>query len=887
MTTLQSPSSSPSANRSDAPAAGTRGFWPIRDLPVVGWLLAAVIVALVHQWVPEPRWLLLHLLLLGAAGHAILVWSRYFADTLLRGPATPRREQSIRLATFDLGAVAVTIGVALDGWLLVLAGAVAVALAVTWHVASLAQGLRGRFRSRFAPTVHYYLAAGALLPVGATLGVWLARGLTDPLDARVRIAHAGINVLGWVGLTVLGTLVTLWPTMLRTRLAEGAEKASRAALPVLVVGIALVAAAAWADQPRVVAVGLVTYLAGVLVLARPMVDAARVKPPGSFPTWSVGAGVLWLAAMLAWVSVRIAVGGQWDDGSTALHDAAPFLAAGFVAQVLLGALSYLVPVVLGGGPAAVRAANRALDSGGALRVALANGGLLLCLLPVTSVVRVVASVLVLGALASFVLLLLLAVRSRHRGTATPASAERPRGQNTGLAAVGVALAVLAVAVGGAVDPAALGTASSADAGVAPTGRTVEVEVVAGEMRFTPDRVEVAAGDRLVITLRNESAGDVHDLVLETGADTGRIAPGEEAVLDVGVVGRNLDGWCSVVGHRQMGMTFDVEVAGGDPDASGGDAAGDAADTAEPAGHEDHGHDASGAPISSAGEPGPGFAAYDPVLPPLAPGRVHRRTFRITEQQEEVAPGVTQEVWTFNGTAPGPVLRGRVGDRFVITLVNDGTMGHSIDFHAGVRAPDDVMRTIPPGESLTYRFTATRAGVWMYHCSTMPMTAHIANGLFGAVVIEPPGLPRVDREYVLVQSEQYHGADGAVADLDKVAAEEPDAVVFNGYPDQYAREPLRARTGERVRIWVLDAGPSRASSFHVVGGQFDTVFDEGAWQLGSRSGPARDGGAQVLPLLPAQGGFVEVVLDEPGDYPFVSHVMVDAERGARGVLRVRR
>ena len=176
---------------------------------------------------------------------------------------------------------------------------------------------------------------------------------------------------------------------------------------------------------------------------------------------------------------------------------------------------------------------------------------------------------------------------------------------------------------------------------------------------------------------------------------------------------------------------------------------------------------------------------------------------------------------------------------------------------------------------------------MYHCSTMPMTAHIANGLFGAVVIEPPGLPPVDREYVLVQSEQYHGVDGAVADLDNVAAEEPDAVVFNGYPDQYAHEPLRARTGERVRIWVLDAGPSRASSFHVVGGQFDTVFNEGAWQLGSRSGPAGDGGARVLPLLPAQGGFVELVLDEPGDYPFVSHVMVDAERGARGVLRVRR
>ena len=305
MTTVQSPS----GTRSSAPSAGARGFWPIRDLPVVGWLLAAVVVALVHRWVPEARWLLLHLLLLGAAGHAILVWSRYFADTLVRGPATPRREQSIRLVMFDLGAVAVTVGVGVDGWPLVLLGATAVALAVAWHALSLARGLRGRFRSRFALTVHYYLAAGSLLPVGATLGVWLARGLSDPLDARVRIAHAGINVLGWVGLTVLGTLVTLWPTMLRTRVAAGAEKASRAALPVLLAGIGLVAAAAWTDQPRVVALGLATYLGGVLVLGRPFVEAARVKPPADFPTWSVGAGVLWLVLLLALVTVPVAIGG--------------------------------------------------------------------------------------------------------------------------------------------------------------------------------------------------------------------------------------------------------------------------------------------------------------------------------------------------------------------------------------------------------------------------------------------------------------------------------------------------------------------------------------------------------------------------------------------------
>jgi nitrite reductase (NO-forming) len=283
------------------------------------------------------------------------------------------------------------------------------------------------------------------------------------------------------------------------------------------------------------------------------------------------------------------------------------------------------------------------------------------------------------------------------------------------------------------------------------------------------------------------------------------------------------------------------------------------------------------------DPPAGFEAHDAALPALPDRRVHRRTLTVTEVEREVAPGVTQHLWVYDGAVPGPTLRGRVGDVFEITLVNDGSIGHSVDFHAGALAPDRPMRTIEPGESLTYRFTATRAGIWMYHCSTMPMSAHIANGMFGAVVIEPPGLPRVDREYLLVQSELYLGGEGGVVDVDKLAEERPDHVVFNGYANQYDHRPLTARVGERVRFWVLDAGPNRASSFHVVGGQFDTVWTEGSYRL--RRGGAEAGGAQVLPLLPAQGGFVEMTFPEPGRYPFVSHVMVDAERGAHGVVEV--
>jgi nitrite reductase (NO-forming) len=164
-----------------------------------------------------------------------------------------------------------------------------------------------------------------------------------------------------------------------------------------------------------------------------------------------------------------------------------------------------------------------------------------------------------------------------------------------------------------------------------------------------------------------------------------------------------------------------------------------------------------------------------------------------------------------------------------------------------------------------------------------MSLHIANGMFGAVVIDPPDLAPVDREYVLVQSEMHLGQQGGVADAAKLASERPDLVLFNGYANQYEHAPLKARIGERVRIWVLAAGPDKGSSFHVVGGQFDTVWSEGSYLL--RPSPGQTGGSQVLALAPAQGGFVELTFPETGRYPFVTHAMSDAERGAHGVVEV--
>lgn len=554
------------------PTAQVRGFWPLRDLPVVFWLFATGVVALAHPAVPAPRWLLIHLLLLGAVSHAILVWSRHFADALLRTAPRPgdRTSQSRRLMLLNGGALLVMAGVTQAVWPLTVAGATAVAGAVVWHGAALAVQLRRSLPGRFRSTVRYYLAAAALLPVGVVLGTLLARGLSGPWHDRAVLAHAVVNVLGWMGLTVVGTLVTLWPTMLRIRIAEDAERSARRALPVLVAAIVLTAGGALTAPQWVVGLGLATYVGGLAMVARALVSTARGRPPSSYPAWSVAAGLLWLAGSLLAASVSIGLADTWVEAGERFHWLTPFLAAGFGAQVLLGALSYLVPVALGGGAVPVRAMNEVLDRGGALRIAVVNAGLLVCVLPVPSVVRVLASMLVLSGLAAFLPLLVLAIRAGRRAKRSQASdrpSGRPAGQVTGLAATGLAVVLIAVATGVAVDPSALPDvrAMSAPAtDVTATGRTTTVRVEAADMRFSPDTIEVPAGDRLVIELVNAAPGAVHDLVLGSGPATGRLGPGESATLDAGIVGGDLDGWCSVVGHRQLGMTLDVRAIGGTP-----------------------------------------------------------------------------------------------------------------------------------------------------------------------------------------------------------------------------------------------------------------------------------------------------------------------------------
>ncbi len=276
----------------------------------------------------------------------------------------------------------------------------------------------------------------------------------------------------------------------------------------------------------------------------------------------------------------------------------------------------------------------------------------------------------------------------------------------------------------------------------------------------------------------------------------------------------------------------------------------------------------------------GFEARDPAAPAPLPGTVHDVTLHIKEVSVAIAPGVKQKVWTFGGTVPGPVYRGKVGDTFRFTIVNDGAITHSMDFHSGMVSPSVAMVPIDPGKSHVYTFTAEHAGIYMYHCGTPPVLMHIGMGMYGAVIIDPPDLAPVDHEYVMLQSELYTGKHGADPDLNNMLAEQYDAVVFNGYANQYKLAPIRVEPNDRIRVWVLDDGPSQSSSFHVIGTIFDTVYKEGAYLLQPGAG-----GSQALDLMPAQGGFVEFTPTEAGSYAFVTHKFNDAARGAVGVFQV--
>ena len=268
-------------------------------------------------------------------------------------------------------------------------------------------------------------------------------------------------------------------------------------------------------------------------------------------------------------------------------------------------------------------------------------------------------------------------------------------------------------------------------------------------------------------------------------------------------------------------------------------------------------------------------------PPRATSRRHRIRMTSVAVRHEVSPGAWYDAWTLDSIVPGPILRATVGDTIEFTLVNGANMPHSMDFHAAEIAPNRAYRNVMPKDSVQFTFVPRVPGAFMYHCGTAPVAAHIANGMYGALVVDPVTPRPKAREFVLVQSEFYlgpkTGADSVQSlDWQRMLDLAPDYVTFNGVASQYATHPLQVDVGEPVRFYVVNAGPNRVSSFHVVGAVFDRVYLDG---FGT---PLR--GVQTFEV-PVGGGMIfDVRLVEEGIYPFVSHAFADATKGAVGMLR---
>lgn len=340
--------------------------------------------------------------------------------------------------------------------------------------------------------------------------------------------------------------------------------------------------------------------------------------------------------------------------------------------------------------------------------------------------------------------------------------------------------------------------------------------------------------------------------------------------------------CVIAGHREAGMEGKFEVAG--------TAASDSVPVSAPAGNQ----------VAMSGPVvvnNPAATGADVVRDPTdLPAPLETReptTVRIdleaVEIEGQLADGTTFTYWTFNSKVPGPFFRVRVGDTIEVHMKNltNSTMAHSVDFHA-VTGPGGgaVMTQTVPGEETMFTAKALNPGLFVYHCATPMVAQHIANGMYGLILVEPEGgLAPVDREFYVMQGEIYtNEAFGSTGHLTEntqaLLNEDPEYLVFNGAVGALtAQRPLKANVGQTVRIFFGVGGPNFTSSFHVIGEIFDRVFDQA-----SLTSPALTN-VQTTTVPPGGATMVEFGLEVPGNYILVDHALARLQRGLAGYLVV--
>ena len=853
---------------------------------------------------------------------------------------TQRPLRSIRLGwatflTWLAAAWLLPFGIATGQEGVVEAGGGFAAVAIALLVVNLWRPLSARGKG--APVTGLRLAVAGFVTTACFGVVYVAdrRGGWFVLTGHVVLAHAVIGLFAWLGLTYVSVARKLWPMFFLSHV-PGKHRAAWVAVWAVPAGVALLSPGlllglpwlAWGGAV-VLAVGLGAHLVSLGAHLR------HRRRKADLHLVFVGTSALWLLAGAGLALAASLLIAHHHHVGMALAAAAVTAFAGWLLEALAGHAHKVVPFIVwsvlrargistvSGRPLGfadlydhrlaaavyglVTAGIAALCTGfgASLPAAIAAGGVLL-----------IASGVAVAVNLSFTPARMLwgpgtsrAGRPAQPETAQPEAAQpeaaqpeaaqpeaaqpavTPQREGKGATAMEqarhadpgrqarpatlswVAIAIAGVAVlmaASALWPGRPSGAGTATAGthttVVPNGEVKTFSIELGDLFVRPSSISVPYGTRVVLQVANDGAMS-HDLQLEGGAlGTGMLSPGQRKTVGYGVFGHTEQAWCTVPGHMAAGMILTIKVTG---------AAGSRALAGMPAGTS-----AGDATINFGATPKAGWRPFDAALAPALGGAVHRITMVAQDKLMQVAPGVTQDMWTFNGQVPGPTLRGHVGDLFIVTLVNHSNMGHSLDFHAASQ-PMEAMRTIGPGQSMTERFRVRYAGIFLYHCGTAPTLEHLANGMFGAVIIDPPHLAPVSHEFLIEQSELYLGPQRRPGDYTKMLRGQPDAAVFNEYANQYLFSPLRARAGQRVRIWVLDAGPSDDSAFHVVGAQFDTVFNNGAYLL--QPGNPADGAAQTLNLMPGEGGFVEFTVPAAGRYEIVDHHFDHAATGAAGYL----
>ncbi len=398
----------------------------------------------------------------------------------------------------------------------------------------------------------------------------------------------------------------------------------------------------------------------------------------------------------------------------------------------------------------------------------------------------------------------------------------------------------------------------------------------GEIDRLPDPVlQVNLGDKVQITLRSGDGSAQSLYIPEFNAASAAVSGGQSAVVTfIADVAGEFSYLSRPAGQAGPAMQGRIRV-------------GSVVPTQAPAAPATPVPASGGAPATAAS------IAYDPADIPAPVGNRGPQHVRIDLQAEEVtgqlAGGATYDYWTFNGKVPGPFFRVRVGDTVEVHFKNaaDSMMIHSVDFHA-VTGPGGgaALSQTGPGQETVFTFQPLNPGLFVYHCGTPIIAEHIANGMYGLILVEPAGgLPPVDHEYYIMQGEIYtrepYGSQGHLTeDLDKILAETPTYYVFNGAVDALtAQFPLHAKVGETVRLFFGNAGPNKISSFHMVGEIFDRVYDQGSLT----SAPLTN--VQTT-LVPAGGAtMLELKLQVPGKYTFMDHAIARMQLGLMGYLLV--